>query len=88
MVSDIREMATSGSDPINFRIEDSQIAMWCDQIRSKLAAQDIAKRKSISTVLLQTIPCQTLIQVDRSECCNISTGCKVLRTENQLPRTI
>jgi hypothetical protein len=88
LVSDIRNIATSGSNPIEFKIEDSQILYWCDQIRSTLISQDISKRKDISDVWIQIISCLELEQVDASECCEITTDCYVLRTKREIPLTI
>jgi len=86
--SDLRNLATSGSNPIDFRIEDSQIDYWIDQVRSDLIAKDIQKRKDLSNSWIQTISCLDLIQVDKSECCEIETDCVILRTEEKLPKTI
>lgn len=86
--SDIRNAATSGSTPIDFRIEDSQIEYWIHQTRADLAAKDIQKRKDISTVLIQSVKCLELETVDKSECCDIDTNCSVLRTSLTIPRTI
>ncbi len=88
ILSDIRNLATSGSTPIDFRIEDKQILYWIDQCRSKLIAQDIAKRKDLSNIWIQSITCLDLIEVDKSECCEVTTDCIILRTEQQLPPTI
>lgn len=86
--SDIRNMATSGSNPIDFRIPDSQIEFWIDQVRSKLISQSIQNRKDITTVWVQILPCLALQHVDISECCDLPSGCKVLRTTLQVPRTV
>lgn len=88
ILSDGMNMATSGSNPIDYRIEDSQFEYWIHQTRATLAAQDIKKRKDISDVLIQYISCLNLIEVDKSECCEIETNCKILRTELQIPSTI
>lgn len=88
LISDIRNEATSGSNPDDFRIEDSQISYWVDQCRATLIAQSLQKRPDINDTWLQTISCLSLIQVDKSECCEIQTGCMILRTELQLPETV
>ncbi len=88
LISDIRNIASSGSNPIDFRIEDSQILFWCNEIRSKLIAQALQKGQDISTIWGQTITCLNLIEVDEAECCSVTTGCKVLRTELPIPNTI
>ena len=88
IASDIENMATSGSLPVDFRIERSQILYWIDQMRAKLIAQDLIKRKDLSNIWIQSITCIDLIEVDKSECCEVTTNCKILRTELQLPATI
>lgn len=88
IVSDIRNIATSGSNPIEFKIEDKQILFWCNEIRSMLISQAMYKRVEVMDVWLQTITCMELVQVDESECCDVTTGCKVLRTLEQVPDTI
>lgn len=88
IVSDIRNIATSGSNSVSFRIEDKQIEFWVHEIRSKLIAQELQKRRDITDTWLQQINCLHLIEVDKSECCEVETNCKILRTVRQLPQTI
>lgn len=88
IIADIRNIATSGSNSVDFRIEDSQIAFWINETKAKLQAQAIQKRQDISTVWLQTIACLELEQGDTSECCNTTTDCKILRSVLTIPRTI
>lgn len=88
LVSDIRNIATSGSNPVEFKIEDSQILFWCNEIRSMLIGQQLAKRADVSDIWLQTIGCLELEQVDSSECCEIETNCTILRTVREIPATI
>lgn len=88
LISDIRNIATSGSNPIDFRIEDSQILYWIGQTRAMLVAQAIQKRQDINDSWLQQITCLKLIEVDKSECCEVVSNCKLLRTELQLPDTV
>ena len=88
LISDLRNIATSGSNPIEFKIEDSQLLFWCNEIRSMLISQAISKRQDISDTWIQVISCLELEQVDVSECCEVSTGCYVLRTVREIPDTI
>ncbi len=88
LVSDIRNIASSGSNPIDFRIEDAQIIFWINECRSKLIAQAIQKRQDISTTWTQTIACLDLEQGDISDCCNTTTGCNILQSVLTLPRSI
>ena len=88
IVSDIRNIATSGSNPIEFRIEDSQILFWVNEIRAMLIAQSYQKNGDMLDIWQQPIHCLELEQVDESECCDILTGCKVLRTVEEIPNTV
>lgn len=88
IISDIRNLATSGSNPIDFRIEDSQILYWINEIRSKLISQAVQKRQDISDTWLQTISCMELIEVDKSECCEIKSNCTILRTKYTIADTV
>lgn len=86
--SDIRNMATSGQNTIEFRIEDLQIDLWIDECWATLVAQSLQKRPDINDIWVQQITCLDLIQVDKSECCEIETDCIILRTELRIPRSI
>lgn len=88
LISDQRNIADSGENNYSFRIKDNQLAFWNHEIRAMLISQDIAKRKDITDSWIQTLTCVDLIQVDKSECCLITTNCYVLRTEVKIPKTI
>ncbi len=88
IASDIRNMATSGDLTYSFRIEDEQIYFWIHETRAMLISQAIAKRQDISDIWVQAIKCLKMIQVDKAECCFITTNCYVLRSEQQIPTTI
>ncbi len=86
--SDIRNIATSGSNPIDFKISDNQLDYWIHETRSMLISQAIAKKQDVSDIWIQTISCLALELVDESLCCEIDTGCPILKTVRQLPNTI
>lgn len=88
LVSDQRNIADSGENNYSFRIADTQLAYWNHEIRAMLISQDITKRKDISDVWVQVISCVELEQVDKSECCLITTNCYVLRSKIKIPTTI
>lgn len=88
LVSDLRNIAESGSNAIEFRLEDSQLIYWSSQVRAMLISQAIQKHQDISDIWLQQISCLELEEVDKSECCDITTGCTLLRTIQKLPNTI
>ena len=88
IISDIRNIATSGSNPIEFRIEDSQLLFWCNEIRSKLISQAIGKKQDVNDVWVQRIKCLELEQVDKSECCDIVTNCYILKSVQEIPDVV
>jgi len=89
IISDIRNIATSGSNPVEFRIDDNQIAFWIDEVRSVLISQAITKRPNIlNDTWLQPIDCLALQQVDKSECCSVEIGCMILKTVLEIPDTV
>lgn len=88
LISDIRNIGSSGSNSIEFKIEDNQILFWCNEIRSTLISQALQKKQDISDVWVQTIGCLALQQVDESDCCIVPKGCYILRSVEKLPITI
>lgn len=88
ITSDIRNIASSGKENYSMRIEDEQIIFWINEARSKFIAEAISKRENITDVWVQAIHCLEMIQVDKSECCFITTNCYILRSKVKLPPTI
>ncbi len=88
IISDIRNIASSGSNPIEFKIEDKQIEFWCNEIRAMLISQAISKKQDISDTWVQIISCLDLEQVDSSECCEVTTDCYIIRTVQEISTTI
>jgi len=88
LITDIRNIASSGPTPVDFRISDDEILHWINETRSMMINQAIQKRQDISDVWIQTIGCLALTEVDTSECCEVTTDCYMLRSEVQLPPTI
>ena len=88
IVSDIENIASSGSLPVDFKIDSSQIAFWVNEVRSTLISQAIQKKQDLTDLWIQGITCLELEQVDASECCEITTDCYILKTVKQIPSTI
>lgn len=88
LISDIRDIASSGSNPIDFKISDENITYWINQVRATIISQSISKRNPITDDVIQTIGCIELEQVDKSLCCGIDTGCVLLRSKLVIPGTI
>ena len=88
LVDDVREIASSGGNPNEFRISDEQIMYWIEEVRSMLISQAIAKKDDINDSWIQYISCLDLEQADISECCDLPSGCVLLRTKKKIPPTI
>lgn len=88
IISDVTEIATSGSNPVEFRIDEAQIAFWVAEVRAQLIAQSLNRRDDINDTWLQTIKCLEMEQVDAAECCTIESDCMILRSVKQIPDTI
>lgn len=88
IVSDIRNIASSGKENYSMRIEDENIQFWVNEARSKFIAEAINKRENITDVWIQAIHCLEMELVDKSECCFITTNCFILRSKLKLPPTI
>jgi len=88
ITDDIIGIATSGSNPDNFKIPREQIYYWIAQIRAMLIGQSLAKKDDLNDSWLQQINCVLLESADESECCLAPSGCYVLKTVEQIPNTI
>lgn len=88
IIDDIRGIASSGSNPTEFKIPDEQIAYWTNQVRATLISQSLARKDDLNDTWLQTISCLELELADASECCLAPSDCYVLKTVQQIPSTI
>lgn len=88
IIYDILEIASSGGLSTYFPISDEQVGEWVDQTRAQLISQKLNKKDDIHDSWVQTINCLELIRVDSSECCEIDTGCYLLRSNLKLPNTL
>lgn len=88
LISDIRQIATSGGNSDDFKVSDRQILYWVNEIRSMLISQAIDKRADIADVWLQSITCFEMELADISDCCEVATGCYGLKSVSQVPTTI
>ena len=80
----IRSGRISDDEPLSPRL----IEFWIQNTRSRLIRNDLEKKRSINPDLIQTLGCVPLSPVDASECGCTTVGCKVLRTDSQIPHAI
>ncbi len=88
LVADCRNIASSGPTSIDFRISDEQIAFWIHEQRSMLISQALQKTYDISDNWIQQLRCVDLEEVDSAECCEVESGCTVLRTVSEIPEAV
>lgn len=88
LIYDILEIASSGGLASEFTISEEQIGEWVDQTRAQLISQKLNKKDDIHDSWVQTINCLELTSVDSSECCDVDSGCYILRSNLRLPNTI
>lgn len=56
--------------------------------RALLIRNELNKNRTIDPVLVQDLGCIALEAVDPAECCNVTTGCKVIKTSVDIPSLI
>jgi len=67
----------------------SQEIVWfhINNVRAQLIKQDSNKGHTADSYIIQELPCEPVVQVDRGECCEV-TGCTIYRTEHKIPSFI
>jgi len=56
--------------------------------RALLIRNELNKGRTIDSDLIQDLGCVEVQPADPAECCEVSTGCKVMRTVKKIPTTI
>jgi len=69
-------------------INESVIEYEINAVRAQLIKQDINRGYSVDSWIIQDLGCIDLELVDKSECCDVELGCKILRTVQQIPSPI
>lgn len=77
----IRNLSESADDNSALR----QMGFWIDNTRAFLLSQDYDKKHTINPDNVQTLPCEQVIEIDRSLCPCEVVDCTILRTKNQMP---
>ncbi len=75
---------TSENDVPSYR----QIIFMINYYRALFIRRDLDRNYLLPNDIQQDLGCVKLIEVDEAECCEIATGCNVLRTELKLPKPI
>lgn len=69
-------------------ISTEQIRFLTKSVRAQLIKQDANKGFSADPYIIQSLGCVNLVQADAAECCDIKSGCTLLRTEVPIPSPI
>lgn len=74
----------SDDETMSQRQAEFQIAY----MRSILIRRDYEKGRSINPAIIQDLGCVEIEPVDEADCCQVQTGCQILRTVNKVPTMI
>lgn len=87
IIFDILNTARAGSISNTEPLSEELVSFWIDNTRVRLIKNDLDKRRSINSDIVQTL-CMELEQTDATTCPCLITGCTILRTKLELPNTI
>lgn len=89
IIYDIMEVISQNQISDDIDIDERQIIYNFNRQRELWINNEYDKPgRQIDPVLIQSLGCVSLVLVDESECCNIDTGCKILRTSKEIPKPI
>ena len=88
IVYNILNIYRGGNTSDNEKIQKRQIAFMVDYYRALFIKQDLMRKTAIDKNLISDLGCVSVIEVDRAECCKITTPCVVLRTKMKIPGTV
>jgi hypothetical protein len=74
----------SDDDTISQELLEEMIVTY----RADLIRKDQGKGRSLSDNIMQTLSCVPVIQVDATECCDITTDCTVVRSVTTIPKFV
>jgi hypothetical protein len=77
-----------GRSVITDVISLEQIKYHIKNTRAQLIKQESNKGYTADNYIIQNLGCVSLVLADKSECCEVSTGCTILRTELAIPSVI
>lgn len=69
-------------------ISEELVKFHIKNVRAQLAKQQLNKGNTLATSYVQSLGCISLVEADKSECCEYPTGCIILRTSVPIPNQI
>lgn len=85
---DILNIARGGQSSDDDLMSLDQIGFWIKNTRAMLIRQDLNKKRSMGMNLTQSLGCVPVDYFDDSTCCDVVSGCKILRTVDKIPKPI
>jgi len=86
LIYNIRELFNKDNDDSS--LSDSHILFLITTWRNRLVAENYRKGRNSDVNLIQDLGVVEMEEVDSAENCNISVGCKIMRSKLPLPRPI
>lgn len=87
IVYDLWEIARPRiSDDDNF--DKRQFEFWVKNTRARFLRNELNKNRTIDDDVIQDLGCLELELADAADCCEITDGCKLLRTKDKIPNLI
>lgn len=88
MVFDVLNVMYGGKIPDDADLSERLVAYYIEQYRALLIRQELSTRGKVPENYVQTLGCIPLEAVDKSDCCENTSGCTVLRTTIKLPKIV
>ena len=87
LIYDLRGLIEpNSSDDSN--ADDRQYTFWINNQRALWLRNELNKNRTVDDNVIQDLGCIELEVADKADCCELSDGCKVLRTVLQIPNAI
>lgn len=65
-----------------------EISYEIDNVRALFLRNELNKNRTIDPNIIQDLGCVEMEISDRAECCEVSSGCKIVRTKLEIPTAI
>lgn len=88
IIYNIKNIRKAGGLTDDDDLSNRQLYFIVGYVRSMLIKEYIQKSRSITSAMVQSLPCVELVIADQAECCDIKTNCKILRTKERLPQIL
>ncbi len=88
LIYNLRNSKRGGILADDDKISNRQLAFVIGYYRAMILQRKLKQERISVSKYEQTLSCVEMVCVDRSECCELPTGCLILRSKIRLPKTI